>query len=114
MTPRFTVIICTRDRPSELEACLRGVQLLDYPEFEILVLDNAPSNVQTRELAQQFHVRYTLEPVAGLSRARNRGAQESSSELIAYIDDDAVPQKNWLEELAREFDDPQVAALSGR
>ncbi|MDO8432764.1 MAG: glycosyltransferase family 2 protein [Candidatus Binatus sp.] len=114
MTPSFTVVICTRDRPLELERCLNAVRLLDYPEFEILVVDNAPTGDDARDLATRFDARYVVEPVVGLSRARNRGALESRTELIAYIDDDAIPEKNWLSVLANEFRDPLVMATTGR
>src|SRR2546428_12256692 len=73
--PSCTVVICTRARPTHLERCLTAVARLVYAHFEVLVVDNAPSDVRTREVAAQWGVRYISEPVPGLSRARNRGAQ---------------------------------------
>ncbi len=54
------------------------------------------------------------EPVPGLTRARNLGARAARGELIAYIDDDAIAEPEWLGALAREFEDPRVAAVAGR
>ena len=50
-TVSLTVAVCTRDRPMQLDQCLEAVARLVYPRFEVLVVDNAPSNAQTREVA---------------------------------------------------------------
>src|SRR5690348_12347934 len=88
--PSCSVVICTRDRPRYLERCLNALGALDYPCFEIVVVDNAPSDGRTRDLAQRRQARYVVEPTPGLSRARNRGALESTGEIVAYLDDDAI------------------------
>jgi GT2 family glycosyltransferase len=79
-----------------------------------LVVDNAPSKTQAREAAECWAARYVVEPVKGLSRARNRGAVESGSDLIAYLDDDAIPEPQWLSSIARAFEDSRVMAVAGR
>ena len=112
--PTCTVVICTRDRPAELERCLRAVRQIEYPSFEVLVVDNAPSKAPAREAAERWAARYVVEPVKGLSRARNRGALESRGDILAYIDDDAVPEPQWLSSLALAFEDPHVMAATGR
>ncbi|MGH9590932.1 MAG: glycosyltransferase, partial [Terracidiphilus sp.] len=56
---------------------------------------------------------YVVERATGLSRARNRGLAESSSEIVAFIDDDALPSEDWLEQILAPFADPQVASASG-
>lgn len=110
----FTVIICTRNRPEELNRCLEATMRSAYPRFDVLVVDNAPSDNRAKEVAARWRARYLLEPKPGLSRARNSGARSSNSELIAFLDDDAVPEPEWLSALADEFQDPQVMAASGR
>ncbi len=111
--PTVSVIVCTRDRPEELDRCLCGVMRQSHPEFEVLVIDNAPRNNRTFEVAERWGVRYAVEPAPGLSRARNLGARLSRCEIVAYIDDDAVPEPSWLSELAKEFADPDVMAVTG-
>lgn len=114
MTPSCTVVICTRDRPELLDRCLDAVAKLTYPQpIDVLVVDNAPSDRRTYEVAMRKSVRYVVEPAVGLSRARNRGARECSSDVIAYVDDDAVPETDWLSALATEFNDPRVMAATG-
>jgi O-antigen biosynthesis protein len=112
--PTCTVVICTRDRPAELERCLRAVRQIEYPRFDVLVIDNAPIKAPAREAAERWDARYVVEPVRGVSRARNRGALESSSELVVYIDDDEAPERLWLAALIREFREPRIVAVTGR
>jgi len=110
----FSVVICTRDREKELERCLDAVSRQKYPDFDVLVVDNAPHDAAAFEIARRWGVLYVMEPQAGLSRARNLGLRASTGEIIAFLDDDAVPDPNWLQNLAAEFKDPQVAAVAGR
>jgi GT2 family glycosyltransferase len=112
--PTCTVIICTRDRPKELNRCLEAVAELDYPNFDVLVVDNAPSDDQARQVAIGWGARYVLEPTVGLSRARNRGARTSGAEIVAFLDDDSLPEAEWLARLAAPFNDPSVMAVTGR
>ncbi len=112
--PSCSVVICTRDRPHYLERCLSALASLEYPRFEVLVVDNAPSDGRARETAARWDARYTVEPTPGLSRARNRGLAECKGEIVAYLDDDAVAESGWLSSLVEEFRDPLVMAVAGR
>lgn len=109
-----TVIICTRNRPACLKSCLEGVKALDPAADEILVVDNTAGDAETKAIADEFSARYVVEPAKGLSRARNRGLSESRTEIVAYIDDDALPRPDWLGRLLSPFEDPEVAAVTGR
>ena len=112
--PSCTVVICTRDRPTLLQRCMEAVSRLVYPKFNVLVVDNAPRDGRSRELAARWAVSYVIEPIAGLSRARNRGARTCDTEILAYLDDDAIPEPEWLSGLAQEFIDPLVMAAAGK
>lgn len=107
-------MVCTRNRPEYLHQCLAAVSQLHYSNFEILVVDNAPSDERTRDVAQRWGARYVVEPVVGLSRARNCGAAHSRTDLIAYLDDDSLPKPDWLSALAVEFSDFRVMGAAGR
>src|SRR5258706_7076932 len=100
--PGITVIVCTRDRPLQLEHCLPSHKLQSYPRFDILVVNSA-SNPPVRELCLRYGVGYVYEPVGGNNRARNIGARLAHGGLVAYIDDDALAEAGWLEALVREF-----------
>jgi len=109
-----TIVICTRHRPDLLRRCLTAVSRLVPQPHEVLVVDNTPGDTNTESVAREFGVRYTVEPVEGLSRARNRGLEESNSEIVAYIDDDSEPDPQWLGKLLAPFENEQIAATTGR
>jgi glycosyltransferase involved in cell wall biosynthesis len=111
--PGVTVIICTRNRPRQLDACLDAIVAQQYRDFDILVIDNGDGDA-VATLCRRRGVACVREPVAGLTRARNRGARTARGHLVAYIDDDAVAEPTWLATLVAEFDDREVAAAAGR
>jgi glycosyltransferase involved in cell wall biosynthesis len=80
---------------------------------EVLVVDNTEGDPEIEGLARQFHARYSVEPVVGVARARNRGLAESSTDIVAYIDDDAVPRPDWLKHLLVPFEEPEIAVVTG-
>lgn len=112
--PTCSVVISTRSRAETLDLCLDAVAREDYPSFEIIVVDNSAGDAATREVAQRHQTRYLVEPVVGLSRARNTGSRAAKADIVAYLDDDALPETGWLLALMAAFEDPQVMACGGR
>jgi GT2 family glycosyltransferase len=116
---RCSVVVCTRDRPDDLSRCLKSLTTQDHLNFAVWVVDNAPTNESTRQVADSFSsdldIRYVVEPRPGLSRARNAALGEAlEGDLVAWLDDDEVADSQWLSELARAFDErPEVVAASG-
>lgn len=108
-----TVVICTRNRANELDVCLQSVARLCYSNYEVLVVENGVPDGRTRAIAERYGVRYLNSPRVGLSRARNDGARACTTDLVAYIDDDARPHRDWLASLASEFSEPLVMAVAG-
>lgn len=111
--PPISLVICTRDRAQLLERCLSHVGRLRYPVFETIVVDNAPSDQSTRQVAGRFPVRYVREDRPGLDWARNRGIAEARHGIIAFTDDDATPDAEWLNGLAAGFENPAIMAVTG-
>lgn len=114
--PTVTVAVCTRDRAGELARCLAALERIDYPALELLVVDNAPRDDAAQRLVAERHrgVRYVREARPGLDHARNRAAREARGEIIAYTDDDAVPDPGWARALAIAFgDNADAAAVMG-
>jgi GT2 family glycosyltransferase len=114
-TPTVTVAVCTRDRAHDLARCLDAIQALDPPPDQIVVVDNAPSTNATRLLViQRPGVRYVREPRPGLDWARNRAICESTSDIVAFTDDDVVVDPLWVGALKRTFADfPEAMAVTG-
>jgi glycosyltransferase involved in cell wall biosynthesis len=108
LAPFASIIVATRDRPQRLQACLHSLVSLDYPQYEILVVDNAPGTGETVELIRQTYrdvpqVRYIREDHPGASWARNRGIMAAKGEILAFTDDDVVVDPHWLLALVRGF-----------
>lgn len=114
--PLVTVAVCTRDRATDLTRCLDSLCCLDYPTFDILVVDNAPGSDATERLVRTAYtnVRYVLEPRPGLDWARNRAIIEARGEIIAYTDDDVVVDSDWVKALVGVFvENTEVMAVTG-
>jgi GT2 family glycosyltransferase len=81
---------------------------LEYPHYEIIVVDNAPADpgavpAVLESLDPAVPVRYVLESRPGLSMARNTGWRAAEADIVAFIDDDEVPDRHWLAEVVRGF-----------
>ncbi len=117
--PFVTVIVPTAGRPERIPACLASLTAMDYPRYEVLIVDNAPADERTREIveawtANDVRVRYAAEPLPGSSVARNRGVRESTSELLAFTDDDVRVDPAWLSWMVEPFlADEQVGVVTG-
>ena len=79
---------------------------------EILVVDNGSSD-RTAALIQARPVRYLREPRRGVSHARNSGIAASRGEILAFVDADCLVEPQWLTELVRPYEDPEVGAVAG-
>ncbi|GCE12659.1 glycosyltransferase [Tengunoibacter tsumagoiensis] len=118
-TPFVSVIVPTHDRPTRLANCLRALVGLHYPHFEIIVVDNAPSDNATADLVQQEFashplIRYVREEQQGVSWARNCGMWMARGSILAFVDDDVVVDQYWLVEMVRPFTlFKDVACVSG-
>jgi GT2 family glycosyltransferase len=120
--PKMSIAICTRDRPGYLARCLESLERLapgpdrDTSDFEVLVVDNAPSDEQTRDVvARHLRVRYLRESTPGLNFARNAALREARGDLIAYLDDDVVVDRGWLAGLVDAWrDQPDAGFITGQ
>lgn len=114
-----SVIVCTRNRPASLRACLTSLQQVTYDPIEFLVVDNAPSDGASRKVVAELsatdpRIRYTCEARRGLSRARNHGIAAASFDLLAFTDDDVIVDNAWPAALAAGFaSDTGAACITG-
>ena len=112
-TPGISIVVCTRDRPRSLERCLKSLARLEYPTYEVIVVDNASISEATRQLAHTAGVRYVREERPGLDWARNCGYKAARYDIVAYTDDDTEVDPRWLAGLGAAFEDAAVRAVSG-
>ena len=110
----FSLIVNTTDRAYPLRALLWSLEHQAYPHFEVIVVVG-PTYDTTLEILEDFcsRVRVLRCPKANLSQSRNIGLLAAHGDIVAYIDDDAVPCINWLSQLARLFNDPLIDATGG-
>ena len=109
-----TIAICTRERPEDLRRALRGALEQTHTGHDLLVVDNAPQTDRTRRVVAQFpDVRYICEPTPGLNFARNRALSDATGDVVAFTDDDATPEPEWLDALLLNFGDPRVQCVTG-
>lgn len=115
----MTVVIATRDRPEALARCLTSLGAGDDAPFDVVVVDNAPSDNRTHDyITEHFphshRVRYVREPVAGLAAAHNRGLRAVSTPFVAFTDDDVIVDQHWVINLLAAFAiAPDVACVTG-
>jgi GT2 family glycosyltransferase len=113
-TDSVSVVVCTRDRPQQLARCLQSLLKLSPGPQEIIVVDNAPTTTDTRQLVSEMpNIRYVAEASQGLSVARNTGIDHSQEEIVVFTDDDVTVHSNWLSRLIQNFQDSQVMAITG-
>lgn len=117
MTATITVAICTRDRPESLARTLHAVRGQTDPDFEVVIVDQSvPADAGADAVAAADHrFRVVRDGGDGLSRSRNQGWQAATTEWVAYLDDDVVPDARWIEELrAAMLRHPEADVVSGR
>lgn len=114
MTARpVSVVVVSRGRPELLRRCLTGVGQLFYPHFEVVVVAD-PSGVQAvQDMGLSARIKLVAYDEPNISCARNLGITAAAGDIVAFIDDDAVPEPTWLDHLIEPFEDPAIVAAGG-
>lgn len=110
----FSVVICTDGRASALSNTLRSLRYLGGPEFEVCVV-RGPCEDGTEDVLSPWlnQLKVARNPERNLSISRNLGISMAAGEIIAFLDDDAIPEPEWLQDLAAAFADPRVGGAGG-
>ena len=117
--PTMAVVVPTNlGRPQQLSACVASLTQLDYPDFEIVVVDNRREPAGRNELLESMatwpRVRIVAERQPGISAARNKGVEATDAEVVAFTDDDVRVHPRWLLALGRRFaSEPELDAVTG-
>lgn len=112
-----TVVLCTLGTEPRLRQAVASVLAQSESRLELVVVDNAPASGSVRQLlagVDDPRLRIVDEPVRGLSAARNAGLAAARADVVAYTDDDAVVEPDWLRHLVGPFSvHADVACVTG-
>jgi GT2 family glycosyltransferase len=111
--PPVSIVVCSFNGAATLGECLDGIARLDYPDRETIVVDDGSTDATAAIAAARAGVRVIRTDNRGLSAARNAGLAAATGELVAYMDDDAYPDPQWLRYAALALADPAHAGVGG-
>ena len=112
--PPVSIVVNTYNRGAWLDDALCGLAGLDYPAFEVIVVNGPSTDNSADVIARRGGTIKALTcDVANLSVSRNVGIAAAAGEIIAFIDDDAVPHPQWLRRLVARYADAAVGAVGG-
>jgi glycosyltransferase involved in cell wall biosynthesis len=99
----ITVVIATRDRPEMLRDALGALRSALRNGDRVIVVDSASQDDRTRVVAESFGAQIVRCEIPGTCRARNAGLRASATEVVAFTDDDCLPDAGWASALAAAF-----------
>ncbi|MBO9726085.1 MAG: glycosyltransferase [Novosphingobium sp.] len=109
-----SIVICTADRAESLDRTLQSLRQLRYGWFEVVVVDGSRDEQSAQVVARhRDFLRYVKCPELNLSMSRNIGIAHARGDIVAFIDDDAIPEPDWLDLLLTGYHDPEVAQVGG-
>ncbi|MGI8437670.1 MAG: glycosyltransferase [Chthoniobacterales bacterium] len=112
-TPPVSVIVCSYNGAKTLAACLDSLGRIDYPDYEVILVDDGSTD-DTAQIAARFpHIRYIHQTNHGLSHARNTGAAAARGEIFAYTDSDCMADRDWLYYLVGTLRSGKYAGVGG-
>ena len=119
----ISLIVCTRNRAAKLRQLIKALLSLETPaeaRIEYIVVDNGSTDETPQvyaNAAEMFgdQLRWIRVAKPGVGHARNMGLAQAGGDILAFIDDDVVPRRDWLKVICREFaGDADLALLSGQ
>ena len=110
--PKVSVVICAYNASSTLEDNLSSLARLDYPNYEVIVINDGSSDA-TPQIAARYPFKLISVKNGGLSAARNLGLHAATGEIVAYTDADTRVDQHWLSHLVQPFIETDVGGVGG-
>ncbi|MBM3247166.1 glycosyltransferase [Candidatus Pacearchaeota archaeon] len=107
----FSIIIPVKEFNDYLKESIPKLLAMDYSNYEIIILPNTPC--KTPPYARNKKIRVVASGKVSPAIKRDLGAKESKGKYLAFIDDDAYPEKNWLKIAEKIFREKKVSAIGG-
>jgi glycosyltransferase involved in cell wall biosynthesis len=111
--PRASVVVCTYNGGRTLDQCLRSLLALDYPDYEVIIVDDGSTDDTPTILDRFPGVHVIRQENRGLSSARNVGLQAATGSVVAYTDSDCFADPDWLSLLVGQLERGGAAAVGG-
>ena len=109
---KISVVIPVKNEEEKIERCLEAVFSQSLKPHEVIVVDGHLTG-RAVEGVREFPVKVVYEDYGAVDGARQAGVLSAESEIVAFTDADCIPEKNWLENLVKEFDDGIVGVGGG-
>ena len=110
--PRISVVVCSYNGVSTIRDTLDALAQVDYPDYEVIVVSDGSTDA-TSHIAKEYEVRLICTENHGLGAARNVGLRAATGDIVAYIDDDAYPDPDWLKFLGSAFARSEHVGIGG-
>ena len=110
--PLVSVIVCCYNAAATLDECLRSLEKLEYPRYEVIVVDDGSTDA-THQIASQYDFRCIRVANGGLSAGRNLGINAANGEIVAFIDSDAYADPDWLYYMVAALEEHKASAVGG-
>jgi glycosyltransferase involved in cell wall biosynthesis len=112
-SPKVSVVVATYNGQRTIESCLDSLSRLNYPHYEIIVVDDGSTDLTPQLVAKFPQARYLRQTNSGLSVARNTGIGVATGEVVAFTDDDCRPDGDWLHYLIGDLVRSEFAGVGG-
>ncbi len=114
MKPTLSVIIATKNRPDDIVRCIRSLTAQTLRGLEIIIVDQS-TQFYTYPNDRAMPIRHIRMVKGGKSKALNAGIANAKGKLVAFLDDDCLPDRGWARAILRAFDHhPNVDGITGR
>lgn len=115
--PKASIVCATLNNSKQLKEVVKAMLRLDYPIFEIIIVNDGSSDGTEKMLAEEFGKNKNVKIInlsrSGVCKARNSGIMAAKGEIIVNMDHDCIPEKDWLKEMIKPFSNPKVGIVSG-
>jgi O-antigen biosynthesis protein len=110
--PPVSVVVCTHNGQKTLDECLERLDDLTYPDYEVIVVNDGSSDASAA-IARRHGATLVETDHRGLGHARNKGIEAARGEIVAFLDDDAYPDCDWLHYVAAQLRTDDHAGVGG-
>ena len=113
-TPRVSIVVASYNGASTLKACLQSLEQLNYPNYEVILVDDGSKDTSQQIAAQFPGIRNIRHPKnQGLSVARNTGIHAATGDIVAFTDSDCRADEDWLYYLVGDLLNSRFAGIGG-